>query len=133
MYVEVDSSLVSKTEELLGRNSSGSGLESRDNGRKDPSLCPRGTVYPQKLALTSPTSGGRSVGIVRSRTQATEFSFLEYVCCQEICLGLKSAVTPGWTKRVCDCTLWDGMIPWQTGYASDMYVESMKLYTCIKV
>jgi hypothetical protein len=27
------------------------------------------------LAITSPTSGGRSVGIVRSRTQATEFSF----------------------------------------------------------
>ena len=29
---------------------------------------------PQKLALTSPTGGGRSVGIVRSRTKATEFS-----------------------------------------------------------
>jgi hypothetical protein len=29
----------------------------------------------KKLALTSPTSGGRSVSIVRSRTQATEFSF----------------------------------------------------------
>jgi hypothetical protein len=28
-----------------------------------------GTLYPQKLAITSPTSGGRSVGIVRSRTQ----------------------------------------------------------------
>jgi len=27
--------------------------------------------YPQKLALTSPTGGGRSVGIVRSRTKAT--------------------------------------------------------------
>jgi hypothetical protein len=27
---------------------------------------------PQKLALTSPTSGHRSVGIVRARTQATE-------------------------------------------------------------
>jgi len=27
------------------------------------------------LALTSPTGGGRSVGIVRSRTKATEFSF----------------------------------------------------------
>jgi hypothetical protein len=25
-------------------------------------------LYPQKLALTSPTGGGRSVGIVRSRT-----------------------------------------------------------------
>jgi hypothetical protein len=28
------------------------------------------SLYPQKLALTSPTSGGRSVGIVRSRTKA---------------------------------------------------------------
>jgi hypothetical protein len=30
-------------------------------------------LYPQKLALTSPTGGGRSVGIVRSRTKAMEF------------------------------------------------------------
>ena len=30
-------------------------------------------LYPQKLALTSPTGGGRSDGIVRSRTKATEF------------------------------------------------------------
>ena len=29
-------------------------------------------LYRQKLALTSPTGGGRSVGIVRSRTKATE-------------------------------------------------------------
>jgi hypothetical protein len=36
----------------------------------------RGTLYPQKLALTSLTSGGRSVGIVRSRTQAMEFSLV---------------------------------------------------------
>jgi hypothetical protein len=28
----------------------------------------------KKLALTSPTSGGRSVGIVRLRTKSTEFS-----------------------------------------------------------
>jgi len=33
-------------------------------------------LYPQKLALTSPTGGGRSVGIVRVRTKATEFSFI---------------------------------------------------------
>ena len=32
-------------------------------------------LYTQKLALTSPTGGGRSVGIVRSRTKATEFSW----------------------------------------------------------
>jgi len=30
-------------------------------------------LYPQKLALTSPTGGGRSVGIVRVRAKATEF------------------------------------------------------------
>ena len=33
-------------------------------------------LYPQKLALTSPTGGGCSVGIVRVRTKATEFSFV---------------------------------------------------------
>ena len=33
-------------------------------------------LYPQKLALTSPTGGGRSVGIVRSRTKTTEFSLV---------------------------------------------------------
>jgi hypothetical protein len=32
------------------------------------------SLYPQKLAITSPTSGGRTVGIVRSRTQTMEFS-----------------------------------------------------------
>jgi hypothetical protein len=65
-------SIVSTTEELLGRNSSGSGLESREYGRVDPLHWPRDTLYPQKLALTSPTSGGRSVGILLSRTKSTE-------------------------------------------------------------
>jgi hypothetical protein len=36
---------------------------------------PHGNLYPQTVALTSSTSGGRSVGIVLSRTQATKFSF----------------------------------------------------------
>ena len=35
-------------------------------------------LYPQKLALTSPTGGGRSVGIVRVRTKATEFSLVRF-------------------------------------------------------
>jgi hypothetical protein len=51
------------------------GLESRENCRRDPSRSPRGTLFPQNLALTSPISGGCSVGIVRSRTQATEVFF----------------------------------------------------------
>jgi len=38
-------------------------------------------LYPQKLALTSPTGGGRSVGMVRSRTKVTEFSLVyNYIC-----------------------------------------------------
>jgi len=35
-------------------------------------------LYPQKLALTSPIGGGRSVGIVRVRTKATELYSLYY-------------------------------------------------------
>jgi hypothetical protein len=46
------------------------------NGRGNSSRWPRNTLYPQKLALTSPTSGGRSVGIVRLQTKATDFSEL---------------------------------------------------------
>jgi hypothetical protein len=35
-------------------------------------------LYQQKLALTSRTGAGRSVSIVRSRTQAKEFSMCVY-------------------------------------------------------
>jgi hypothetical protein len=68
-------SLLSTIEELLDRKSRGSDLESREYGSRYPSRWQRGTLYLKKLALTSPTSGGRSIGIARSRTQATEFSF----------------------------------------------------------
>jgi hypothetical protein len=68
-------SLVSTTEELLGRNR-----------RLRSWIRPQGFVklttwHPlcAKLALTSLTSGGRSVGIFRLRTVATDF-FLRYLC-----------------------------------------------------
>jgi hypothetical protein len=61
-------SLISTIEELLGRKSSGSGLENRDS---------------------SPTSGGRSVGIVCLRTKATEFLFIvcnvPFIICVVLC------------------------------------------------
>jgi hypothetical protein len=50
-------SLVSIIEKLLERNSSGSGLENREYGRGDPLRWSRDTLYPEKLALTSLTSG----------------------------------------------------------------------------
>jgi hypothetical protein len=43
-------SLVSTTEELLGRKNSGYGLEIREYCLRDPSHRPRGNFYPQKLA-----------------------------------------------------------------------------------
>jgi hypothetical protein len=70
---------MSTTEELLGRKSSGSGLEIRKYSRRDPSHWPRGTLYTQKLLLSTSTSGGHSVGIVLLRTQATVFSFSSLV------------------------------------------------------
>jgi hypothetical protein len=70
-------SLVSTIEELLGRNS-GSGLENRVYGRGDTLRLTRDTLYPQKLTLTSPTSGDRSIGIVRLRAKDTEFFYGAY-------------------------------------------------------
>jgi hypothetical protein len=58
-------------------NSSGSGLVNLDYDRRAPSRWPRGTLYPQTLELTSPPSGGHSVGIVRSRTNVTELLLLK--------------------------------------------------------
>jgi hypothetical protein len=66
---------LSTTEVLLGRKSSGSGLGRREYGRGDSLRRPRDILYPQRLAITSPTSGGRSAGILCSRTKAKEFSF----------------------------------------------------------
>jgi hypothetical protein len=51
---------------------------------RKPRLRPRGSaalttwypLHPLKMALTSPTGGGRSVGIVRSRTNAMELLLL---------------------------------------------------------
>jgi hypothetical protein len=65
-------SLVSTTEELLRRKGSSSGLESREYSCMDLSRWPCGTLYPQKLALTSLTSDGHLVCIFRSWTQAME-------------------------------------------------------------
>jgi hypothetical protein len=45
------------------------------NGRENSLSLPCNTLYPQKLALTSPTSGSRSVDIIRLRAKASEISF----------------------------------------------------------
>jgi hypothetical protein len=75
--------LVSTTDELLEKKSSGSGQENSDYGRRDPCGWPHGTLYPQKLALTPLTRGGCSVSTVCSQTQPTMFVFVYvYVQCE---------------------------------------------------
>jgi hypothetical protein len=68
--------LFSTIEELLRRKKSCSCLENRKYGLRHPSRWPRDTLYPQELILTSLKSGGRSVHIFCSRTQATEFIYI---------------------------------------------------------
>jgi hypothetical protein len=70
-------SFLSTTEELLERKNSCFGLENRENGRGDPLRWPRDTFYSKNFTLTPPTSRACSVGIVGSRTKATEFNLNE--------------------------------------------------------
>jgi hypothetical protein len=69
---------VSTIEELLGIKGSGSGLETEITAvgiRRADYATP---LYPQKLALTSLKSSGRTVDIVRSWTKAAEISFFSF-------------------------------------------------------
>jgi hypothetical protein len=77
-------SLVRTIEELFGRNSSGSGQENLDYGRREPSRWIPNTFYPQTLALIWPTRGGRSVGIVHSRTKATDLLVIKLIWMGEL-------------------------------------------------
>jgi hypothetical protein len=74
-------SLVRIIEELLERTIAAPVYKTEINGRGDLLRWPRDTLNPLKLALTSPTSGGGSVGIVRWRTEAQEFVCYYYYYC----------------------------------------------------
>jgi hypothetical protein len=70
-------SLVSTTEELLDRKVAAPVWKTENTAvgiRHAEHVAP---LYPQKLVITSPTGDGRSVVIVRSRTQTMEFSLFD--------------------------------------------------------
>jgi hypothetical protein len=68
-------SLVSTIEELLERNSSSSSLESQEYGHRGSIRLAMWQPLFAKLALTSPTNSGHSVGLDHLRTQTTEFFY----------------------------------------------------------
>jgi hypothetical protein len=82
-------SLMRTVEELLGRKSSGSGLENREYCCRDLLCCPCNVLYLQKLALTLSASGCHLVGTVRSQTKATDFVFVFFYF---ICLSSKVVI-----------------------------------------
>jgi hypothetical protein len=66
-------SIVSTTEELLDRKVAATVQKTENTAVGISHADHVAPLYPQKLAITSPTSGGRSVGIVRLRIQTMEF------------------------------------------------------------
>jgi hypothetical protein len=65
-------SLVRIIEELLESKVAAPVKKTEINGCGNSLRWPRDTLYPLKFALISPTSGDRSVGVVRWRTEAPE-------------------------------------------------------------
>jgi hypothetical protein len=62
--------------DFMRSSGSGTGFKKTEiNGRGDSLRWPRDTLYPLKLALTSPTRGDRSVGIVRWRTKPRSLKY----------------------------------------------------------
>jgi hypothetical protein len=85
-------------------------------------------LYPQMLALTSPTGGSCSVDIVRSRTQATEFVFVCFVW-YTLPVANKvnyktSTLTPLWIPRLCD-VLWHNLMVEMDTYVSEWFHTSV--------
>jgi hypothetical protein len=75
-----------------------SGLGNGEYGRRDPLHWPRGTPLSTEVFTTLLTSSGRSVGIVRWRTQATEFSFFV--------VGYYTQVPNSWLVMNCAILYW---------------------------
>jgi hypothetical protein len=99
-------------------------LDSREYGRGDPLRWPRNTFSPQKLALTSPTSGGLSVGIICSRTKATGFSFILTYLYRSNAEGLHTGscgTVPRW-KMCSACTLPRPPL-WSSGQSSWLQIR----------
>jgi hypothetical protein len=89
-------SLVRIIEELLEWKSSGSGQENLINGWGIRCADHATPSIRKKLALTSPTSGGRSVDIVRLRTKGHVVSLSLFPSFLLIFVGLQQQLSFNW-------------------------------------
>jgi hypothetical protein len=108
------------------------GLENRDYGRGEPLRRPRDTLYPLNLALTSPAGGGRSVGIVRLLTEATEFLCLiiRSFFCPEINISQKLSLTCKYDTEINSTELF---IPYSRKGTYDTWTPSARIVIFIKI
>ena len=85
-------------------------------------------LYPQKLALIWPTGGGRSVGIVRSRTKATEFSLVLSLDCMNF-EGETSCPEKSVKKKatILSCVKWQNNADIKIREARIMVIEAVIL------
>jgi hypothetical protein len=83
-------SLMSTTEELLGRKLAAPVLKIENTAIGIHRADHAKLLYPQKLALTLQTSGSCSVGIVRQRTKSTKLLVIITKVYNNIFFGIKS-------------------------------------------
>jgi hypothetical protein len=82
---------------------------------------PRGTLYPLKLVLTSPTSDDRSVGIVYLRTKAPEF----FVCLFTVHISPCYLAQPFWRERPVE------LVDWTDRIVNALWVVSKNLFAVL--
>jgi hypothetical protein len=96
-----------------------------------------GHALSENLALTSPTSGGRSVGIVSLRVKATEFSFLSRELHHPVFISLDFATVisslQGMVTRLCPAPNLEEQVTARVPFLSPPTTRSATVEVCTRL